>query len=119
MAIKMLTPHLFVCSPLQQKRLASLRSQWQQALLQGLQKSRQHQARCMKKAGPKALYPYLCLLKDEEYVEIMLQVGHWPCGVSTILGELGKVLPHGRGPSALRSSLLSSSPDPGEPPAPG
>ncbi|KYO42610.1 DNA-directed RNA polymerase, mitochondrial [Alligator mississippiensis] len=56
-----------------QKRLASLRSQWQQALLQGLQKSRQHQARCMKKAGPKALYPYLCLLKDEEYVEIMLQ----------------------------------------------
>ncbi|XP_019368695.1 PREDICTED: DNA-directed RNA polymerase, mitochondrial [Gavialis gangeticus] len=56
-----------------QKHLASLCSQWQQSLLQGLQESRQHQAKNMKKAGPKALYPYLCLLKDKEYVEIMLQ----------------------------------------------
>uniref|UniRef100_A0A7M4F9I4 DNA-directed RNA polymerase n=1 Tax=Crocodylus porosus TaxID=8502 RepID=A0A7M4F9I4_CROPO len=61
------------CSVKAQKHVASLCSQWQQSLLQGLQESRQHHAKNMKKAGPKALYPYLCLLKDKEYVEIMLQ----------------------------------------------
>lgn len=24
------------------------------------------------------LFPYLCLLPDDEYVDIMLQVGAWP-----------------------------------------
>lgn len=42
-------------------------------------------------SGYNILYPYLCLLPDEEYVGIMLQVG--PCPILTEPQEQG--CPHG------------------------
>ncbi|NWR36462.1 RPOM protein, partial [Tachuris rubrigastra] len=54
--------------------LGTLRSQWHDAILQALQKSRQSMAKARTLSKYNILYPYLCLLPDEEYVDIMLQV---------------------------------------------
>ncbi|NXM71945.1 RPOM protein, partial [Serilophus lunatus] len=66
-ATKPLTPKAIKAREL----LGTLRSQWHDSILQALQKSKHSMAK------PKRynfLYPYLCLLPDEEYVGIMLQV---------------------------------------------
>ncbi|NXW07556.1 RPOM protein, partial [Fregetta grallaria] len=55
------------------KLLATLRSQWHDSILQALQKSK-HSMSKLKMSGYNILYPYLCLLPDEEYVGIMLQI---------------------------------------------
>ncbi|NXF52406.1 RPOM protein, partial [Oceanites oceanicus] len=55
------------------KLLASLRSQWHDSILQALQKSKRSMSK-LKMSGYNVLYPYLCLLPDEEYVGIMLQI---------------------------------------------
>ncbi|NXK96431.1 RPOM protein, partial [Formicarius rufipectus] len=60
--------------------LGTLRSQWHNTLLQALQKSKHSMARATARATTSTLmkynilYPYLCLLPDEDYVGIMLQV---------------------------------------------
>ncbi|XP_054835428.1 DNA-directed RNA polymerase, mitochondrial isoform X2 [Eublepharis macularius] len=51
--------------------LATLRSQWRAALLQSLRESKFHLGQ--RKSGQLNLYPFLCVLKDEEYVDIMMQ----------------------------------------------
>ncbi|XP_065508325.1 DNA-directed RNA polymerase, mitochondrial [Caloenas nicobarica] len=56
------------------KLLATLRCQWHDSLLQALQKSKRSMARLEMGSGYNTLYPYLCLLPDEEYVAIMLQI---------------------------------------------
>ncbi|NXW41985.1 RPOM protein, partial [Nyctiprogne leucopyga] len=56
------------------KLLASLRSQWHDNLLQALQKSKLKMSNVKTVSGSNILYPYLCLLPDEEYVGIMLQI---------------------------------------------
>ncbi|NWY05048.1 RPOM protein, partial [Nothoprocta ornata] len=53
--------------------LANLRSQWHDSILQALQKSK-HNLSKASMSGSKMLYPYLCLLPDEEYVSIMMEV---------------------------------------------
>ncbi|NWJ07305.1 RPOM protein, partial [Crypturellus undulatus] len=72
--------------------LAGLRSQWHDSILQALQKSK-HEMSKASMSGPKALYPYLCLLPDEEYVSIMMEVINTlsPQGVSLVFlaRELG------------------------------
>lgn len=75
------------CLCVQRELLAVLRSQWHDALLQALQKSKLNMSKLRMTSGYNILYPYLCLLPDEEYVGIMLQVGpcpvlagpHWSC----------------------------------------
>ncbi|NXF38379.1 RPOM protein, partial [Nyctibius bracteatus] len=54
--------------------LATLRSQWRDSILQALQKSKHNMSKLKKRSRYNTLYPYLCLLPDEEYVDIMLQV---------------------------------------------
>ncbi|NXG21070.1 RPOM protein, partial [Grallaria varia] len=54
--------------------LGTLRSQWHDTILQALQKSRHSIARTRALSKYNILYPYLCLLPDEEYVSIMLEV---------------------------------------------
>ncbi|NWI89744.1 RPOM protein, partial [Pitta sordida] len=54
--------------------LGTLRSQWHGAVLQALQKSKHSIAKSRRLSRYSVLYPYLCLLPDEEYVGIMLQV---------------------------------------------
>ncbi|XP_029821207.1 DNA-directed RNA polymerase, mitochondrial [Manacus vitellinus] len=54
--------------------LGTLRSQWHDAVLQALQKSKHSMAKARALSKYNMLYPYLCLLPDEEYVGIMLQV---------------------------------------------
>ncbi|XP_048354229.1 DNA-directed RNA polymerase, mitochondrial [Sphaerodactylus townsendi] len=51
--------------------LAALRSRWRAALLQGFQESKLHLHQ--KQSGQLNLYPFLCVLKDEEYVDILMQ----------------------------------------------
>ncbi|KFO89945.1 hypothetical protein N320_06339, partial [Buceros rhinoceros silvestris] len=53
--------------------LATLRCQWHDTLLQALQKSKLNMSKLRTTSGYNTLYPYLCLLPDEEYVGIMLQ----------------------------------------------
>uniref|UniRef100_A0A674IWT7 DNA-directed RNA polymerase n=1 Tax=Terrapene triunguis TaxID=2587831 RepID=A0A674IWT7_9SAUR len=52
--------------------LTTLRSEWRKSLLQTLQESKIHMAN--RRSWQMSLYPYLCLLEDEEYVDIMLQI---------------------------------------------
>ncbi|KAF7237044.1 DNA-directed RNA polymerase, mitochondrial [Varanus komodoensis] len=52
------------------KQLATLRSQWQASLLQSLWKSKLHIGQ--RKSGPNLL-PFLCLLEDKVYVDILVQ----------------------------------------------
>ncbi|NXW24397.1 RPOM protein, partial [Circaetus pectoralis] len=56
------------------KLLATLRSQWHDSILQALQKSKHSMSKPKTASGYNILYPYLCLLPDEEYVGIMLQI---------------------------------------------
>nr|XP_048686682.1 DNA-directed RNA polymerase, mitochondrial isoform X4 [Caretta caretta] len=51
--------------------LTTLRSEWRKSLLQTLRESKIHMAN--RRSWQMSLYPYLCLLEDEEYVDIMLQ----------------------------------------------
>ncbi|KAL4658925.1 DNA-directed RNA polymerase, mitochondrial isoform X1 [Arapaima gigas] len=53
--------------------LEGVRSRWQKDLLQAFKDSKVILAHSGKKSGKMNLYPYLCLLDDQEYVEIMLQ----------------------------------------------
>ncbi|KAM9618918.1 DNA-directed RNA polymerase, mitochondrial [Morphnus guianensis] len=56
------------------KLLATLRSQWHDSILQALQKSKHSMSKLKTASRYNILYPYLCLLPDEEYVGIMLQI---------------------------------------------
>ncbi|NXW66546.1 RPOM protein, partial [Eurystomus gularis] len=56
------------------KLLATLRSQWHSSVLQALQKSKNRMSKLKMGSGYNILYPYLCMLPDEEYVGIMLQI---------------------------------------------
>ncbi|NXU24959.1 RPOM protein, partial [Thalassarche chlororhynchos] len=56
------------------KLLATLRSRWHDSILQALQKSKHSMSKLKTASGYNILYPYLCLLPDEEYVGIMLQI---------------------------------------------
>lgn len=62
----------------QRKQLAALRAQWRGAILQALQKAKHNMSQKRAMSGYNSLYPYLCLLPDEEYVDIMMQVGACP-----------------------------------------
>lgn len=75
----MLSPQRFSLTPVpvQRKLLATLRSQWHDSILQALQKSKHNMSKLKTVSKYNVLYPYLCLLPEEEYVGIMLQVG--PC----------------------------------------
>ncbi|NXP91660.1 RPOM protein, partial [Passerina amoena] len=69
-AAKPLTPQAIKAREL----LGTLRSQWRDAILQALQNSKRSMARPKRTSKYNVLYPYLCLLPDEEYVDIMLQI---------------------------------------------
>ncbi|NXE70186.1 RPOM protein, partial [Calcarius ornatus] len=69
-AAKPLTPQAIKAREL----LGTLRSQWRDAILQALQNSKRNMARPKRMSKYNILYPYLCLLPDEEYVDIMLQI---------------------------------------------
>ncbi|NWV14859.1 RPOM protein, partial [Ptilonorhynchus violaceus] len=69
-AAKPLTPQAVKAREL----LGTLRSQWHDAILQALQNSKRSMAKPKRLSKFNVLYPYLCLLPDEEYVDIMLQV---------------------------------------------
>uniref|UniRef100_A0A8C3U7H6 DNA-directed RNA polymerase n=1 Tax=Catharus ustulatus TaxID=91951 RepID=A0A8C3U7H6_CATUS len=70
-AAKPLTPQAVKAREL----LGTLRSQWHSAILQALRNSKRSMARPKRLSKYSVLLPYLCLLPDEEYVDIMLQVG--------------------------------------------
>ncbi|XP_068276665.1 DNA-directed RNA polymerase, mitochondrial [Nyctibius grandis] len=69
-ATKPLTPQAIKA----RKLLATLRSQWRDSILQALQKSKHNMSKLKTRSRYNTLYPYLCLLPDEEYVDIMLQI---------------------------------------------
>ncbi|NXT30267.1 RPOM protein, partial [Syrrhaptes paradoxus] len=69
-AAKPLTPQAVKAREL----LATLRSQWHDSILQALRKSKHNMSKLKRTSGYNIFYPYLCLLPDEEYVGIMLQV---------------------------------------------
>ncbi|NXX97592.1 RPOM protein, partial [Centropus bengalensis] len=57
------------------KLLDTFRCQWRDSILKALQKSKHRMSKRKMASGyPGILYPYLCLLPDEEYVTIMLQI---------------------------------------------
>ncbi|KAM4810249.1 DNA-directed RNA polymerase, mitochondrial [Rhinophrynus dorsalis] len=53
--------------------LDALRARWEKALLQAFRDSKNHLELMSKKSRRMNLYPYLCLLEEEQYVDIMLQ----------------------------------------------
>ncbi|KAM4574867.1 DNA-directed RNA polymerase, mitochondrial [Fundulus diaphanus] len=53
--------------------LADQRAQWHKVLLQALRESKMILAKTNTKDYKLNLYPYLCLLEDKEYVDIMIQ----------------------------------------------
>ncbi|XP_051893602.1 DNA-directed RNA polymerase, mitochondrial [Pristis pectinata] len=55
------------------KRLADLRAKWQKSLLRAFRECKFHLAGDGNCPWKMNLYPYLCLLDDKEYVDIMLQ----------------------------------------------
>lgn len=61
-------------SSFQRELLAEQRAQWQKILLQALRESKMILAQTNTKDYRLKLYPYLCLLEDCEYVDIMIQV---------------------------------------------
>lgn len=73
-----LTPAGLLPFLVQRKQLATLRAQWRGAILQALQKAKHNMSQKRMMSGYNSLYPYLCLLPDEEYVDIMMQVGACP-----------------------------------------
>ncbi|KAJ8383543.1 hypothetical protein AAFF_G00219230, partial [Aldrovandia affinis] len=60
-------------SVFQRGLLGELRSQWRTALLEALRVSKLLLANSDQHSWRMNLYPYLCLLEDQEYVDIMLQ----------------------------------------------
>lgn len=58
----------------QRELLTDQRAQWQKTLLQAQRESKMILANTNTKNYKLNLYPYLCLLKDSEYVDIMIQV---------------------------------------------
>lgn len=58
----------------QRQLLADQRVQWQKTLLQALRESKMILANTNTKDYRLNLYPYLCLLEDRDYVDIMIQV---------------------------------------------
>lgn len=58
----------------QRKLLADQRAQWQKILLQAFRDSKMILANTSTKDYRLNLYPHLCLLKDAEYIDIMIQV---------------------------------------------
>ncbi|NXX08496.1 RPOM protein, partial [Larus smithsonianus] len=69
-ATKPLTPQALKA----RKLLDTLRSRWHDSILQALQKSKHSMSELKTASGYNILYPYLCLMPDEEYVGIMLQI---------------------------------------------
>uniref|UniRef100_UPI00398F7099 DNA-directed RNA polymerase, mitochondrial isoform X2 n=1 Tax=Pristiophorus japonicus TaxID=55135 RepID=UPI00398F7099 len=55
------------------KRLVDLRAKWQKSLLQAFRECKFHLAGDRSCSWRMNLYPYLCLLDEEEYVDIMVQ----------------------------------------------
>ncbi|XP_077110224.1 DNA-directed RNA polymerase, mitochondrial isoform X1 [Ranitomeya variabilis] len=53
--------------------LNSMRSKWQKELLHAFQDTKKQQAKISRNSGRINLYPYLCLLDEDHYVDIMLQ----------------------------------------------
>ncbi|XP_053321215.1 DNA-directed RNA polymerase, mitochondrial [Spea bombifrons] len=53
--------------------LDTLRSQWEKSLLLAFRDSKKHLEAISRKIRKINLYPYLCLLDDEQYVQIMMQ----------------------------------------------
>ncbi|KAJ8374547.1 hypothetical protein SKAU_G00051270 [Synaphobranchus kaupii] len=68
-AIKPVTEHMAKM----RDQLEVLRSHWRTALLKALRESKLLLANTDQKSWKLNLYPYLCLLEDKEYVDIMLQ----------------------------------------------
>lgn len=60
----------------QRELLADQRAQWQKILLQALRESKMILVNTNTKDYRLNLYPYLCLLEDRDYVDIMIQVKH-------------------------------------------
>ena len=58
----------------QRELLADQQAQWQKVLLQAWRESKMILAKTHIRNDRVNLYPYLCLLKDREYVDIMIQV---------------------------------------------
>lgn len=58
----------------QRQMLAEQRTQWQKILLQALKETKMILAKTNTRDYRPNLYPYLCVLQDQEYVDIMLQV---------------------------------------------
>ncbi|XP_044528482.1 DNA-directed RNA polymerase, mitochondrial [Gracilinanus agilis] len=54
-----------------QKLLTDLKSQWRNALMKTFRETKVHMSEQFDDVN---LYPYLCLLKDEDYVDLMMQV---------------------------------------------
>ncbi|XP_072245864.1 DNA-directed RNA polymerase, mitochondrial [Leuresthes tenuis] len=73
--------------------LAEHRAQWQKILLQALRESKMILANTNTKDYKLNLYPYLCLLEDREYVDIMMQsVNNLPPtgeSLKTLASDLG------------------------------
>ncbi|XP_023265435.1 DNA-directed RNA polymerase, mitochondrial [Seriola lalandi dorsalis] len=73
--------------------LAEQRAQWQKILLQALRESKTILANTNTKDYRLNLYPYLCLLEDREYVDIMIQsVANLPPSgesLKILAGDLG------------------------------
>ena len=61
-------------SPYQRTLLDELRSQWRKTLLAALKERKMILASTKSRDYKLNLYPYLCLLDDKEYVDIMIQV---------------------------------------------
>lgn len=70
----MVTPVLAPHPPLQRRALWRLRAQWQETLCQALQEARANEAHAAYECRP-SVYPFLCLLTDKEWAQLMLQVG--------------------------------------------
>ncbi|XP_062412056.1 DNA-directed RNA polymerase, mitochondrial [Sardina pilchardus] len=88
-ALKPVTPHMAKMRTL----LASQRETWQKVLLQALKDRKEVMYDHHRTKTAIGLYPYLCILEDEEYVDAMLQnLAHLPCSGQTlavIATELG------------------------------
>lgn len=71
----------------QRKLLAEQRSHWRKALLQALRDSRMILSSSNQRNWKISIYPFLCILPDEDYVNIMLQVRTsvvYPCEIFSL-----------------------------------
>lgn len=62
------------CIFLQRELLATQRKHWEKVLLQALKDKKQILASNSQRTWSTCIYPYMCILDDQEYVNIMLQV---------------------------------------------